>query len=46
MAKPVDVVLHCDKNGIKALVDKYADLLIIKYASSGIRNGTVFKHGK
>ena len=29
MAKSVDAVLHCDKDGIKALVDKYADILNI-----------------
>ena len=29
MAKSVDAVLQCDKNGIKALVDKYADILSI-----------------
>lgn len=29
IAKSVDAVLHCDKDGIKPLVDKYANILDI-----------------
>jgi len=31
MAKSVDAVLHCKRDGIKALVDKYANILDIDH---------------